>query len=70
MLLLFGPPQRTLKASNPRTLIARLLVLLKTAATTGNNSFLIVGKSKTARIAERHPRDLSTMEWVGDSRPV
>ncbi len=57
------------KASSPRILMPRLLVLLNTAATTGNSSFLIVEKSRVVRIVERHPSDLSTIEWVGDSRP-
>ena len=63
------PPQRMTKASNPRILIPRLLVLLNTAATTGNSSLLIVVKSRVARIVGRHPSDLSMIECVGDSRP-
>lgn len=63
------PPQRITKASRARTLIPRLLVLLKTAATMGNRSFLTVEKSKTESTVGRHVRALSTSECVGDSRP-
>ena len=62
------PPQSKLNASKPRTFIARLFVLLNTAATIGNNSFLMVEKSRTASMVEIVPSDLSTMAWVGDSR--
>ena len=64
-----GPPQRTTKASRPRTLMARLLVLLKTVAIRGKRSFFIVEKSRTGRMIGRVLRDLSTSEWVGDSSP-
>lgn len=57
-----GPPHRITKASKPRTLIPKLAVLLKTAATTGKTSCLMVEKSKMSRIVGRQPRDLSTKE--------
>lgn len=63
------PPQNITNASRPRILILKLLVLLNTEATTGKSSFLMVEKSRTARTVGRHPRDLSIIEWVGDSRP-
>ena len=63
------PPHSMTNASNPRILMPRLLVLLNTAATTGNSSFLMVEKSSVARMVGRQPRDLSTIECVGDSRP-
>ncbi len=56
------PPQSMTNASNPRILMPKLLVLLKTAATTGKSSFLMVEKSRVARTVARHPNDLSTME--------
>ena len=59
-------PQRIPRASRPRTLIDKLLVLVKTLDTIGNRSFLIVEKSSMPRIDERQVRDLSTTEWVGD----
>ena len=62
------PPQRITKASRPRTLMARLLVLLKMVATRGKSSFLMVEKSRTGRMMGSMLRDLSTREWVGDSR--
>ena len=55
------PPQRITKASSPRTLMPRLLVLLNTVATIGKTSFLIVEKSIVASTVERHPKDLSTI---------
>ena len=61
------PPQRTTNASRPRTLIPRLLVLLKTEAMTGNRSFLMVEKSRTGRITGKHRREASTILCVGDS---
>jgi len=61
------PPQRMTKASSPRTLIPRLDVLVKTDATMGNSSFLIVLKSRIGRIIGRLRRAASTIEWVGDS---
>lgn len=63
----FEPPQRVTKASNPRTLIARLLVLLNTLAMMGNSSFLIVEKSSTGRMTGRLRKEASTIVWVGDS---
>ena len=48
----------------------RLLVLLKTAATNGKTSFLMVEKSNTESTVSREPNDLSTMECVGDSNPI
>ena len=56
------PPQSIAKASNPRILMPKLLVLLNTAATTGKSSFLMVEKSSVARMVGRHPSDLSTIE--------
>lgn len=61
------PPQRITNASRPRTLIPRLLVLLKTEAMTGNRSFLMVEKSSTGRITGKLRREASTILWVGDS---
>lgn len=69
-LLAFGsdePPQRITKASRPRTLMPRLLVLLKTEAMTGNRSFLMVEKSSTGRITGKLRREASTILCVGDS---
>ena len=63
------PPQRITKASSARILIPKLLVLLKTVATTGKRSFLTVEKSKTESIVGRHVSALSTSVWVEDSRP-
>lgn len=63
----FEAPQRIANASNPRTLMPRLLVLVKTDAITGNNSFLIVEKSRTGRMVGRLLSDASTMLCVGDS---
>lgn len=63
----FVPPQRMTKARHPRTLMAKLLVLLKTAATIGNSSFLIVLKSKTGNMTGRPRKAASTSEGVGDS---
>lgn len=68
-LLAREPPQNMTNASNPRILMPKLLVLLNTAATTGKSSFLIVEKSNIASTVGRQLRDLSTIEWVGDSRP-
>ena len=64
------PPQSTTKASSPRTLIAKLLVLVNTAATTGNSSFLIVEKSRTDSMIGRHESDLSTIAGVAESNPA
>lgn len=55
------PPHRITKASKPRTLIPRLLVLLKTEAIIGNSSFLIVVKSITGRITGKLLNEASTM---------
>ena len=55
------PPHRVTNASSPRTLMPRLLVLLKTAATVGKSSFFMVEKSNVARMVGRHPKDLSTI---------
>ena len=62
------PPQRTTKAWRPRTLMARLLVLLKIMATTGKSSFLMVLKSRTGRTLGRHWSAAPTRTGVGDSR--
>lgn len=61
------PPQRMTNAWRPRTLIAKLVVLLKTVAITGNNSFLMVLKSRTGKTTGNVLRAASTMEWVGHS---
>ena len=61
------PPQRVTNASNPRTFMPRLDVLLKTEAITGNNSFFMVLKSRTGRMIGRLRSAASTIEWVGDS---
>ena len=45
----------------------RLLVLLNTVATTGNNSFLIVEKSRTLTMIGSDLKDASTKEGAGDS---
>lgn len=63
----FEPPQRITKASRPRTLIPRLLVLVKTEEMTGNNSFLMVEKSSTGKKIGRLRSAESTRVWVGDS---
>lgn len=65
--LSFFPPQSITNARRPRTLIARLFVLLKTVAITGNNSFLIVLKSRTGRTTGKLRRAASTIECVGHS---
>lgn len=62
-----GAPQRIAKASRPRTLIPRLLVFVKTEAMTGNNSFLIVEKSRIGRMIGKLRSAASTMVCVGDS---
>lgn len=59
------PPQRITKACSPRTLMARLVVLLNTWATVGNRSFLIVLKSRTGSTTGKLRRPASTTEWVG-----
>jgi len=64
----FEPPQRVTKACRPLTLIARLLVLLKIAATTGNSSFLMVLKSRTGKTVGRLRSAASTRVGVGDSK--
>lgn len=61
------PPQRITKACNPRTLIARLFVLLNTAATIGNSSLLIVVKSRAGRTTGKLRNPASTIECVGHS---
>ena len=61
------PPQRVTNASNPRTFMPRLDVLLKTEAITGNNSFFMVLKSRTGRMTGKLRSAASTIEWVGDS---
>lgn len=64
------PPQRMTKARQPRTFIAKLLVLLKTAAITGKSSFLIVLKSRTGRITGRPRKAASTKAGAEDSIAV
>lgn len=59
------PPQRTTNACKPRTLMARLVVLLNTWAIIGNSSFLMVLKSKTGNTTGKLRRPASTTEWVG-----
>ena len=61
------PPQSITNARRPRTLIARLFVLLKTAAITGKSSFLIVLKSSTGSTTGKLRRAASTIECVGHS---
>lgn len=61
------PPQRMTKACRPLTLMAKLLVLLKMDATTGNNSFLIVLKSSTGKIVGNDRNAASTSDGVADS---
>lgn len=58
----FVPPQRMTKARRPRTLMARLFVLLKTVAITGKSSFLMVLKSRTGKTTGRLRRAASTIE--------
>lgn len=62
------PPQRMTKACKPLTLIARLLVLLKMDATTGNNSFLMVLKSSTGKIVGSDRNAASTNDGAADSK--
>ena len=64
---LVDPPHRMTKACSPRILIAKLFVLLKTAATTGNSSFLMVLKSRTGRTDGNVRKEASTIEGVGHS---
>jgi len=64
----FEPPHRAAKACRPLTLIARLLVLLKIVAITGNSSFFMVLKSRTDSIIDRLLSAASTSVGVGDSR--
>jgi hypothetical protein len=61
------PPQSMQNACSPRTLIAKLVVLLNIVEMTGNNSFLIVLKSITGRITGRLLNAASMSEGVGDS---
>ncbi len=61
------PPQSITNASNPRTFIPRLLVLVKTDEMTGNSSFLMVEKSNTGNIRGRLLNEASTILCVGDS---
>lgn len=61
------PPQRITNASSPRTLIPRLLVLVKTEAITGKSSFLMVEKSRTGSTTGKLLNAASTIVWVGDS---
>lgn len=61
------PPHRMTKACKPRTLIARLFVLLNTVATTGNSSFLMVLKSRTGRTDGNVLKAASMIEGVGHS---
>ncbi|KIH90263.1 hypothetical protein SPBR_00315 [Sporothrix brasiliensis 5110] len=64
------PPHRMTNACRPRILIARLLVLLKMAATTGNSSCLIVLKSSTGSMAGTLRSAASTTAGVGESSAV
>jgi len=61
------PPQRETKACRPLTLMARLLVLLKMVAMTGNSSLLIELKSKTGNIVGKLRNAASTRLGVLDS---
>lgn len=63
----FEPPQSMTNARQPRTLIARLFVLLNTLAITGNSSFLIVLKSSTGKTTGSPRKAASTKEGVEDS---
>lgn len=63
------PPHKITNASRPRTLMARLLVLLKTAAMGGKTSSFTVEKSRIGSITGRHRIEASTSEWVLDSNP-
>lgn len=64
------PPHRMAKACSPRTLMARLFVLLKTVAMTGKSSFLMVLKSRIGKIAGSPRMATSTKAGVGDSTAV
>lgn len=64
------PPHRKTNACRPRTLMARLLVLLKTVAMTGKSSFLMVLKSSTDRTIGRLRMATSTIAGVGLSTAV
>lgn len=59
--LLGDPPHNVTKASMHRTLMPKLLVLLKTAATAGKKSFLIVEKSRMLSVVDMLPNALSTI---------
>ncbi len=61
------PPQSMTKARQPRTLIARLFVLLKTRAIMGNSSFLMVLKSRTGSTSGNPLNATSTSDGVEDS---
>lgn len=65
-----APPQSVTKASKPRTLMARLLVLLKIVAMTGKSSPLMVLKSNTGRTTGKLVRAALIRDGVGDSRAV
>lgn len=63
------PPHKITNDSKPRTLIARLLVLVKTEAIGGKMSSFTVEKSRIGNITGRHRIEASTREWVPDSSP-
>lgn len=63
----FEPPQRTTKASRPRTLIPRLLVFVNTEAITGNSSFFMVEKSRIGKTTFKLRNAASTSACVGES---
>lgn len=66
----FEPPQSMTKAWQPRTLIARLFVLLNTVAIMGKSSFLIVLKSRIGSMFGRPLNAASTRDGVEDSMAV
>lgn len=66
-LVSLEPPHNMTKARQPRTLIAKLFVLLKTVATTGKSSFLIVLKSRIGNTSGSPRNAASTSDGVEDS---
>jgi len=64
------PPHRMTNARRPRIFICRLFVRAKTAAITGNSSFLMVLKSRTGKMTGKPLSAASTKPCVGDSIAV
>jgi hypothetical protein len=64
------PPHRMTNASKPRTLIPKLLVLVKTDAITGKSSFFMVEKSRIGRTTGKVRSAASTRACVGDSMDI